>query len=401
MLRRLLPVLLVASPCLAETDTVRLENQRAPKPVELAFVFSLGYAGDAMPREEERFEKLLPTIKEAGFNVVHCTYTDARLALCKKQGIRMMIDLLTPEHHVYKAPEKAEALCRMLRSNPDIWGYNVWNDQIAKSGEGRRRDVNNVRGWDATHPIFCGTYRTSGMNHIVNADVLGYYDFHWKRGIDQHFPHLLAYSSWAKERDACFYSWLSASSGRAGKGNFNRNLWSANTGLACGLKGILWFLGTDLMNPNTLEWSDAGQDIRKVHEQIAPLGKELAALGLPLAVHSTVVTRTPNNDPLPGEMKERMPRGLEKHAFPKDYWLQPAGGEFILGAFQDARKRDVIFLANHNAYVDQRVVLRSTRPGPVSLFDRKMKRWKSLELSDGKIVLKLDPAAGELLRFGE
>ena len=74
----------------------------------------------------------------------------------------------------------------------------------------RRRDVNSVRQWDATHPAYAGTYRTEGMRHLDNADVLGWYDFHWKRGLDQHFPHLLAYRGWARERDA--WSSISASS---------------------------------------------------------------------------------------------------------------------------------------------------------------------------------------------
>src|SRR5438128_2204949 len=82
-----------------------------------------------------------------------------------------------------------------------------------------------------------GTYRTIGIGHIPNADILGYYDFHWKRGIGQHFSHLLTFSNLARENDAGYYSWLSATSGQAGKGNFNRNLYSVNTGMACGLKG--------------------------------------------------------------------------------------------------------------------------------------------------------------------
>ena len=378
-------------------DAARLERQRAPKPDEIALVFSNGYGpGDEMPKEDERFEKLLVAIKEAGFNTVHCIHTDSRLALCKKHSIKMMVHLLCEEHHVYKNPDRAKALCEKLRGNSAVWGYNIWNDTFAKTGEGRRRDINTVRGWDPTHPAYCGTYRTVGIRHIPNADILGYYDFHWKRDLGMHFPHLLTFWNMARENNSAYYTWLSASSGQAGKGNFNRNLYSVHTGMACGLKGILWFLGTDLMDPKTLEWKPAGKDIRKVHERVRPVSKELAALGQPAAIYTTTITKSPNNEPLP---KEQMPGGLSV-PFPKEFRLQPLGGEFVMGVFKDAGKREVWFLANHNAYAEQQVVLKLMRPGAGARFDRKTGDWVPNNVTEGAVKFRLEPAGGELLRFG-
>src|SRR5262245_434329 len=117
-------MLLLLSDIAKADDVAQLEKLRAPKPNDIALVFSFGYAGDTMPKEDERFEKFLLRIKEAGFNVVYCNHTDARLALCKKHGMRMMVDLLAGEHHVYKSPEKAKELCEKLKNNPDVWGYN-------------------------------------------------------------------------------------------------------------------------------------------------------------------------------------------------------------------------------------------------------------------------------------
>jgi hypothetical protein len=373
-------------------------KHRCPKPAEFALVFSLGYAADRMPQDDARFEQLLKTVRAAGFNTVHCTYTARRLELCKRHRVRMMIDLLAPEHHVFKSPEKARAVCAALRNNPGVWGYNIWNDNFGKSAAGRRRDVEAVRKWDPTHPAYCGTYRTRGMKQLDNADILGYYDFHWKRGLGQHFPHLLAYRAWARERDAWFYSWLSATSGRAGAGNYNRCLYSANTGVACGLKGVLWFLGTDLMDPKTLAWTAAGRDIAKVNAEIAPLARELAKVGTPLAVYSTAVTRTPNNVPLPEGTKAALPAALEGHAFPAAGWLQPVAGEFVLGVFEDTPARSVVFIANHNAYAEQDVALKLSRPGRVSWFDRKAGGWQALTLRDGVVRFRLAAAGGELIR---
>jgi hypothetical protein len=395
---------LASAPLLAQApraDLANLGKQRCPKPVEFALVFSFGYAGDHLPSDDTRFDQLLQTIREAGFNTIHCIYTDRRLELCKKRGIKMMVDLLAEQHHVYQSPAKARAVCEKLRDHPAAWGYNIWNDSFGKSGAGRRRDVNAVRQWDPTHPAYVGTYRTHGMSELVNADIIGYYDFHWKRGTGQHFPHLLAYRSWAREHDAWFYTWLSATSGQAGKGNFNRCLYSANTGIACGLKGILWFLGPALMNSTTQEWTEAGRDVARVNKEVLPLARELAKLGNPSAVYSTPITRTLNNEPLPDGRNEALPPGLGNNAFPKDFWIQPAGGEFLLGVFQDDRKRDLIFLANHNAYAAQDVALRVSREVVVRLFNRREGRWQPLAVGGGVVRLRLGPAGGELLLLGE
>ena len=162
------------------------------------------------------------------------------------------------------------------------------------------------------------------MKGLDNPDVFGYYDFHWKRGINQHFSHLLAYSNWAKERDAVFYTWLSCTSGLPGKGNYNRNLWSANTGIACGLKGIMWFLADDMMDRKTLEWTETGKDIIKVNKEIAPLAKEIAKLGHPTEIFATPITKKnarpitsrcrsqPTENPIPSNCHPRDIAGVFK-----------------------------------------------------------------------------------------
>src|SRR5207249_3359924 len=135
-----------------------------------------------------------------------------------------------------------------------------------------------------------------------------------------------------KERNAVFYTWLSCTSGLPGKGNFNRNLYSAHTGIACGLKGILWFLADDMIDMKTHEWTDIGRDIAKVQREIAPLSEELMKLGHPLALYSTPITKT-MNDVRIKDGKNVFPPGLEGRAFPKDFWAQPTAGEFVLGVF--------------------------------------------------------------------
>lgn len=374
------------------------DKQRAPRPSAFALVFSRGYAGDQLPKDDKTFEALLIKIKAAGFNVVHTTHTDKRLALCKKHGIKMMVDLLEADHHVYKNTDKAKALCQKLQKSPDVWGYNIWNDPVRKTGRGRKRDIANVRSWDPTHPAYCGTYRTEGLRYFTGGDVVGYYDFHWKRGQHQHFPHTLTFSNHAKANNSLFYTWLSASSGLAGKGNFNRNLWSANTGIACGLKGILWFLATDLMNAKSLEWTAAGKDIIKVHEQIAPLADELMKIGHPANIWTTPISKTANNTALPGGKETMMPPGLDKYAFPRAAWIAPTKGECLLGSFEVEKVR-YVFIANHNAYAENKVTLKPAKQMAVEVFDRKTKKYKAVATNEGAFEVTLSPGGGELLKF--
>ena len=81
-----------------------------------------------------------------------------------------------------------------------------------------------------------------------------------------------------------------------------------------------------------------------------PLGPEMMKLGRPTAVYSTTITKSNENKPLP---KAVMPRGLEKRAFPKDFWIHPASGEFLMGVFKDDQGRDAVFIANQNSQAPQ------------------------------------------------
>ena len=142
-----------------QADPVALARYRCPKPAEFVLLFSLGHASDLMPRDDVRFDRLLAEVKAAGFNTIHCTHTDQRLELCRKHGVKMMIDFLAEDRreHVYKNAADCQALCGKLRGNPQVWGYNIWNGSFSGSGAGRQRDILNVRRWDPTHPVFIGT----------------------------------------------------------------------------------------------------------------------------------------------------------------------------------------------------------------------------------------------------
>jgi len=251
-----------------------------------------------------------------------------------------------------------------------------------------------VRTWDPTHPAYCGGYRDYQLKKLTNADVLGYYDFHWRRGVSGHLGgHPLTLLNLARQHNSIYYSWFATSSGQAGEDNYRKSLWSANVGIACGLKGILWFLAP--MNPKTCQWTAEKDDIAKVNRSILPMAAELARLGNPTEVYSTPRTRDMTGAALPPDQAGKEPGGFK--AFAPDGWVQPAGGEFLLGLFPVAPGK-AVFVANHNALGPQDVKLKFTPPAKVSRFDRAAAQYKPLDAPGGVVSFQLEAGGGELLR---
>ncbi len=387
-------IVLLPAPAGGETPA---SGTTARRPEQFMLLFNFGYGGDDLfPKDKATYEKLIQEVKAGNFTAIMGTYADWKVEICRKHGLKFVVNLLTGDHHVYKSPETARKLCESLRGHDAIWGYHLFSDTNSKTAAGRDRDIKNVHQWDPTHPTFVGFYKTSGMSRLTEPDVLGYYDFHWKRGPHVHFPHLLAYAKLARQREAVFYRWLRVTSGLPEKGNFNRNLYTANTSIACGLKGVFWFIGQEMMNRKTWEFNGYGRDIIKVNTELKHLGPEIVKLGNPVAIYSTPTTKS-LKDREKGKNDPPVPKPLQ--AIPADCWVQVDAGEAVLGLFQDDRKRDAVFVANHNTYAPQQMKLRFTpAPRTVEMLDRKQGTWRKLELAAGAVSFPLAEAAGELLR---
>lgn len=382
------------------------QMQAKRRPQVYITVFNNGYSGDPMPQEPEKFDKLLKVITgEGNFNAVMCRYTEQREALCRKYNVLMVVDLLATGHHVFRNPKQCETLCNKLRNNPAVVAYHLWSDRFGSMGPGRTRDINNVHRWDPTHATYIGTYKTGGMQFLAKSDFISYYDFHWKRGPHKNFAHLLTAWRTAKIHDNRIgrYVTTDPAFGRTGDGNYQRSLYTQNTSIACGLKGCLWFIGSRIMDMNTLELGALGKDVARVNAWTKPMWAEIPKLGLPVAVYSTSITKDYNNRDVPqGEGETgKMPPGLENNAFPADFWIQPASGEFVMGVFKyDGGSCDAVYLANHNAYAEQNVKLKLGKPAGPRLFNRQSAAYEDLKVIDGAISFKLEKAGGQLVLFG-
>lgn len=361
-------------------------------------VFLNGYGNDGLPEDDGAFEKLLTAVKTKGhFNAILCRYTPSREALCRKYEMGMVVDLLgTP--HVYQDPQGCEKLLKSMRGNPTVVAYHLWSDRIGKSGPGRARDIDNVHAWDPTHPTWAGTYRSEGIDFFARSDIVSYYDFSWKRGPEKNFPHLLSAWNVAKVHGNRLGRYCETDPGLPGKGNPNRVLYVQTTSIACGLRASMWHIGSRIMDMKTFEFNQFGKDLAWVNQTLAPIREQIAKLGLPTAIYSTTVRFDPNHRPL---QQAALPPGLEKNAFPADFWIQPVSGDFVGGfSTYDESSRRAAFFANHDAYAEQSVKLRLRGPAKPQIFNPAGGKFERLK-SDGdqSIEFKLAPAGGAILLF--
>lgn len=397
---------------LALAGVLGVQAQQAPDPArnlpddEMALLFSMGYAGDLLPQEPEAFDALMETLAEAGYNTVLASYEDWRLPILEKHGLKLMVDMLDERHHIYNNLEGAETLARSLVGEDRIWGYHLFSDTASTIVPGRQRDINNLRSWDPGHPTFVGTQQhvKGTLRQMTSPDVVGYYDYHWTRDRGTHFPNLEFFGDYADEKDAFLYRWIQVDPGLAGKGNPNRIRYTVFSSMAHGLKGVMWFLGSRLIDTRSWQWNQFGLDVASVNHDVLPLAEVFAPLRH-VATWSTEQTINANNDPR-GDEEPPIPPGLE--AIPEDFWLQVASGEVILGQFRHpdetgawAEAGRYLLVANHNAYVAQALTLTlGVDVAGAEWFDRAAGDWVELDPSEGRVGLEIGAGNAELMRFG-
>lgn len=377
--------------------------QPPPAPKEFANVFSVGYGTvDHFPRDEARFEELLVNLKGAGYNTIHCVYGDARLELCRKHGVKMMIDVLAWKEGAgtdIRRPEqqgRARAICRKVRNDDAVWGYNLWNERLDRFSPGGIETCNRLllllRKWDPTHPVWVGTYLNYFSGSLTtNPGCYGYYDYHWQRGMHWHFGLLKGWKPFVEKRDAYLGRWILRT-------DYNRCMYTLNTSISYGLKTCIWFI-CGPWHPANPKWNDR-HFLCRIGREMHALWPELGKIGRPLEVYSTPTAKAPDNKD--NKDKEKgIPAGVP---FPEDFWMQVRSGEALVGHFRYDDGRDALYVANHNAVVGEKMVVElrgddSGKPPKVELFDRRTGRFVDLEPSGRTIAFDLEPGGGELLRI--
>jgi len=395
--------------CVAQARTIDGSAPDVPEkideppaiPSQFAFTFSMPYGqADEFPREPEEFDRMLGLLKGAGFNTVHCPYTDWRHELFKKHEMKMMVDVLAwkpPVEADIRDPDqrpKVKQMCSKVKGSDAIWGYNLWNERLDWCGNFEFLDawIRMLRTWDPTHPVWVGTYRYLYSEHFpTSPGVHAWYDYHWARGMGWNLKMLNFYRGIAAKRKGTMGKWLLIH-------DYNRNLYTLNVSIAHGVKTVLWFIGGPYAprEPDkTKRWNEDHHLVR-IGRHMQPLYALIGQMGLPTAVYSTPTARTPDN-------KAKTP-GLpaDTTAFPENHWLQIKQGEVICGFFKLPDESQVVYIANHNAYAWQGVVLeiRQDKRSPLVLseFDRPEGQW----VRRGAVSVfnvPIPPADAVVLRF--
>lgn len=80
---------------------------------------------------------------------------------------------------------------------------------------------------------------------------------------------------------------------------------------------------------------------------------------------------------------------------------QGRGGEALLGQFKYPDGNDAFYVANHNAYVAQKMQIELTgnrKKSTIELFDWADGKWKPLEKQGSSVIFDLGPGGGELIK---
>jgi hypothetical protein len=380
--------ILILAPANARSQGANADRQ----PKRFAIIFNTGYGGDHLPKDPSEFEKLVKTVKEAHFNVILCAYDPKRAAICKKHDVQLFVDLLVPEHHVYKETEACKKLLESLRNNPTIFGYHLWSDNIAGTAAGRSRDVKNVHEWDPTHPAYVGSYRMSKVGAVEGMDLFGYYDFHWTRG--GHWAHLNLALRVTKARQIPFLRYDAADPGLIGKGNPNRAGYTIATSIPFGLKGYMFHYAGGIIDARTGQLDALGKDVQKVNARFASIGPELMRLTQPIAVYSTPIATDARDRKMDAVA---LPAGLA--SIPPEAWFHAKSGEVLIGVCRDAANRDVLILACHNPFRSQDVTL-AFKAGTkkAERFNHRQGDWQVLPIADRQTRVTVEDYAVELVR---
>jgi hypothetical protein len=379
-----------------------------PAPKEFLYALSPGYGeGDKFSTDPKVFENLLVNMKKSGFNGIHCIYRDWRVELCRKHGVKMMIDVLAwkegGETDIRRPAqrEKLKKICEKVRNDDAVWGYNLWNETLSFFGNPDGKNIDEyiamLKEWDPTHPIWVGTRTVSYANAFKEKPgIHGYYDYPWQRGFVHHFADLQWYFKYVPSQDGYIGRWEQGS-------NYNWNSMSLNTSIAFGTKVTIWFIGGPFDAEGNIDEKHRFHHLVKIGQETQKLYPEIGKIGRPSAVYSTPTTKTHDNkDRDRTKDKNEAPWNLPE--FPKDFWFKITGGEVLAGFFTYPIGEDAVYIANHNAFAKQDVAFSlaaksSDAKTSVELLDRETGKWKKLDAKDGVFGFELRPGGGELLRI--
>ena len=330
---------------------------------EFLVTFTFGWGGDDMwPSNQTKAAQLAQEVAGANFTTVLANYEPWKLELFRQHGLKFMINMYgDAAYDMGSNPSAALALAQTLTNDPDLWGYCInWDLTGPSDTSAASTQIDQLHSADPNHPVVAGSkwYAWPYTSYLQNPDVLSFYYYIWTRDYKQNFSHLYYWRLKAQEKGVPLLRMMWVPSGITYEGHLARDGYTLYTSLAYGVKGAHWFIGEYMINPDTLQWTVAGEAIKVLNANLSVLGPEVMDL-TSMAVLSTPTTLCAKGRPKdPGEPD--IPDGLS--AIPADHWMQVTAGEVVLGMFDDDTGDDIMMVVNHRAYDAQDVVLEFAEP---------------------------------------
>jgi hypothetical protein len=304
-------------------------------------------------------------LSDAGFTIIMGDRD--KLELCKKYGIKLIVENITPE----EVPK--------ISKHPALWGYWIideplWNFHAV------RKVADDFHRADPKHPVYvnlvsrAGNYLQKYMD-IVKPEILSYDYYEWWWGTEGHFSKLEKYREAALAADVPLIRWVefTATYGYEFEGhdksrpsdNEARLRRTVFTSLAYGVKGIEWFTARALFEPDGASLNDCGKDVAAINADLKMLGPILMKLKSIDVFHTA---------PLPRDTRE----------VPEKHWVQMAESGYpnlVMGLFQDEDKNDYLLMANSNWMCEKLAVLEFREPvETVEKFNKRTGEWVPLTI---------------------
>jgi len=350
-------------------------------------------------------EAFIKAVSGAGFNTI--IWSSDKLDLCKKYGLKVMVENPTPE------------LAAKVSKHPALWGYYITDEPYPESTFVSLADkFRSLEKADSGHPPFINMLSTTGdflrtYMDVVKPPILSWDFYQWSWGIDRYYEKLEQFreaSLFAGVPLTCCIETnsnpISHKDEDYSSDNLQKLRLSVYSSLAYGLKGIHWFHGSGIFKPGTYELAKNGKDIALLNAELKIIGPEL------INFRSADVFNTP---PLPAGTREAY----------KEHWIQITGEKncegLILGTFKNKNKTsymeksetDYFMVVNRDYRNTQQVVVRfhskwlgiapwnkpKTISRSVDKFDRVSGKWVQINSSAAVgFIFFIKPGDGELFR---
>jgi hypothetical protein len=272
-----------------------------------------------------------------------------------------------------------------LANHPALWGYHIIDEPLHNLNA--LAELHQAyRKLDPAHADYSnlislgGDYLSSYME-TIKPRILSYdyYAYWW--GMEGHFTKLEIYRQAALKAGIPWILYFEVNSHpkaqwTEGKreyayrpDNRERLRRGVFTALAYGLKGVEWFSGPAMFQPNSTELNECGKDVTAINADLKALGPTLMKL------HSVDVFHT---EPLPRDTR----------VVPADHWVQVFSYGYpglVLGMFKDDAGVDYAMVSNTNYEGKQLVAMEIRRKFPVKTverFDREKKAWVPMKVTD-------------------